>query len=177
MTTLVDTLRFEAGLYAEIHADCDAEQPYGADEAVRIVVLHRRYSDPARGTCGRDPDEVAEWERENRAAWFTIPLFLYDHGGTIYRVGHTSPFRCPWDSGRVGIIALKRSAWGTGATSDEELVACAEAVAAEYTSWANGECFGYVLHDARGIEVGACWGFIGRDAVDSEAKAAAACLL
>lgn len=172
MTTLVDTLRFETGLYAEIHADCDAEQPYGDDDAVRIVVLHRRYSDPARGACGHDPDEVALWEGENRATWFTIPLFLYDHGGTIYRVGHTNPFHCPWDSGRVGIIALKRSQWGNGALSDEELTAYAEAVAADYTSWANGECYGYVLHDRQGNELESCWGFIGRDAVDSEAKSA-----
>jgi hypothetical protein len=46
-------------------------------------------------------------------------------------------------------------------------------VAADYTSWANGECYGYVLHDASGAECDSCWGFIGIDDALQEAEAAA----
>jgi hypothetical protein len=88
----IDTVRYGSGLRADIFHDADAEQPYLHDDAVRIVVQHRRYIDPARGACGRDPEEVARWEQDNRRDWFTIPLFLYDHGGTLYRTGRSNPF-------------------------------------------------------------------------------------
>ena len=67
MTAPVETIRFELGLHADIHHDPDAELPYLDDDAVRIVVLHRRYLDPAGGACGRTPDEVAQWEDRHSA--------------------------------------------------------------------------------------------------------------
>lgn len=173
MNTLIDSMKFESGITAEIHQDCDVEQPFDDDAAVRIVVLHRRYIDPSKGKCGRDPDEFAKWESENQDNWFIIPLYMYDHSGTAYRVGRSNPFHCPWDSGRVGIIALKRSEWGDGQSTDDQLETYAQSIATEYTSWANGDCYGYVLRDSQGNEIDSCWGFIGRDAVDAEAKAAA----
>lgn len=173
--TSIDTIKFENGLTARILHDADAEQPFADDDAVRIVILHRRYIDPSGGACGRDPDEVAAWERENPDEWFTIPLFLYDHSGTVYRVGRSNPFHCPWDSGRVGIVALKRAVWGGGNEPDDWLAECARSIAAEYTSWANGECYGYVLHDRAGREIDSCWGFIGIESVRGQAAEAAAC--
>jgi hypothetical protein len=168
--TLVSTVHFDHGLIGRIYHDTDVEQPYEADDGVRIVVLHRRYIDPSRGACGSTPDEVADWERANAAEWFIIPLFMYDHSGTVYRVGRTNPFSCPWHSGRVGIIALKRSEWGNGAESDDTLFAYAESIAYRYTSWANGDCYGYILQDSSGTELLSCWGFIGMDDAKQELK-------
>lgn len=162
-----------ARLVAHVGRRKNAGQPYAGDGAVRIVVLRRRCIDPSRGACGGDPDEVAQWERANSADWFSIPLYLYDHSGTVYRVGQTNPFHCPWDSGRVGIVALRRSEWGDGFLTDARLTACAETVADTYTAWANGECYGYFLRDAEGNELDSCSGFIGRDAVAAEATASA----
>ena len=171
--TAIDTIPFAGGLHAAIYHDTDAGQPFAEDEAVRIVVLHRRHIDPAAGGCGRDPDEVAAWQRENAVEWFTIQLFLYDHGSVAYAVGQTNPFHCPWDSGRVGIIALRRADWGNGQESDATLAAYAQSLADTYTEWANGECYGYVLYGPGGEERDSCWGFIGFDAVREEAAAAA----
>lgn len=168
-----DILTFENGFSARIFHDPDCEQPFAHDDTVRIVVLHRRYIDPSGGDCGRDPDEVAAWECENAQDWFTIPLYLYDHSGTIYRTGYGNPFHCPWDSGRVGIIALKRSEWGKGTESDETLAGFAQAIAAEYSAWANGDCYGYVLCDAADRECDSCWGFIGIETVREQAQLAA----
>jgi hypothetical protein len=171
--TVAKVLKFDNGFCAHIYPDPDVEQPFRDDEAVRVVVLHRRYIDPAQGTCGTTPNEVAIWERENMREWFTISLFLYDHSGTVYRVGRSNPFACRWDSGRVGIVALRRSEWGSGTEADAMLEEYAARVAADYTSWANGECYGYVLHDASGAECDSCWGFIGIDDALQEAEAAA----
>ncbi|MGH6922868.1 MAG: hypothetical protein ACRED5_03770 [Propylenella sp.] len=171
--TPLETISFDSGLTAKIYHDADTEMPFNCDDAVRIVVLHRRYIDPAGGECGCDPDEVAAWERDNADRWFTIPLFLYDHSGVIYRTGYGNPFHCPWDSGRVGIVALRRADWGDGNEPDERLAEYAQSVAEEYSSWANGECYGYVLCDPAGHELDSCWGFIGTDHVRQEAAAAA----
>jgi hypothetical protein len=169
--SVAETLTFDHGLMAQIcHDDC-ADAPFDGDDAVRIVVLHRRYIDPSNGACGRTPDEVAAWQRENDAEWFAMPLFLYDHSGTIYRVRDTNPFHCPWDSGRVGIIALSRADW-PGA-NDAKLASHAQEIAAIYTNWANGECYGYRLYDGDGELLETCWGYIGLDAVRVEAAAAA----
>lgn len=170
VTTLED---LEGGLTAEILYDKDVDMPFSDDEAVRIVVLHGKYIDPSKGALGTDPKAVQKWCDANETEWYTVPLWMYDHSGTVYRVAAENPFHCRWDSGRVGIVALKRSEWGNGAETDEELFKRAQNIASEYTDWANGECFGYILKDEDGDEVDACWGFIGRDEVEAEAKAAA----
>lgn len=170
----VETIPFAHGMSAAIYYDADAEQPYLNDDGVRIVILSRTHIDPSAGECGRDPDEATAWAQENAADWFTIPLFLYEHGGVVYRVGHSNPFHCPWDSGRVGFVALKRAEWGNGDESDDWLAERAARIAGAYTKWANGECYGYVLRDRAGHEIDSCWGLIGIDSVREESAAAAA---
>src|SRR5690606_22990711 len=53
--TPFDTMKFENGVTAEIFHDADVDQPFSDDDALRIVVLHRRYIDPSNGACGRAP--------------------------------------------------------------------------------------------------------------------------
>jgi|GEM_PF-5965067 len=40
------------GTTARFYHDPYCEQPFDGDDAVRIVILHRRYIDPSRGACG-----------------------------------------------------------------------------------------------------------------------------
>lgn len=171
----VDTLDdIEGGLTATIHYDHDTSRPFDDDEAVHIVVLHKRYKDPAEGSLGDTPKDVQGWCDRNAGEWYSVPLWMYDHSGTVYRVAAENPFHCPWDSGRVGIVALKRSDWGEGSESDDKMFEYAQNVASEYSDWANGQCFGYVIKNEDGEELDSCWGFIGRDAVDAEARSSAA---
>lgn len=163
----------DGGFTAEIHYDQDTEMPYAGDEGLHIVVLHGRYIDPSKGAIGSDPKAVQKWCDENDSDWYTVPLWMYDHSGTVYRVGGENPFHCPWDSGRVGIIALKRSEWGSEGVTEEKLFEYAQGVAETYSQWANGECFGYILKDEDGEEIDSCWGFIGMDHVEEEARSSA----
>lgn len=146
-----------------------------AQNDTRFVVLHNSYQNPAERWGLNTVEDVAAFEAENAAPdapWYHIPLWMIDHSGTAYRVGQSNPFSCPWDSGRVGIVALKRSEWGDG--SDASLREIAESICSEYTAWANGEAYGYVIEDADGDEVpdGSCWGFLGYDYAMSEAREA-----
>jgi hypothetical protein len=172
----VETMPLPRGLSARIYRDGDCAMPFDGDEAVRIVVLHRRYVDPAKGACGRTADEVLTWAEDNAADWYVVPLWLYDHSGTVYAAAWSYPFHCPWDSGRAGIIALKRCEWGAGCDPDEALKACAQQIAEDYTAWANGQCFGYVITDSAGSKLDSCWGFVGFGTAVVQATAAAEAL-
>jgi hypothetical protein len=167
-----ETLSFKTapGFTAQIMHDDDCERPYGDDEGVKLVVLHRNYLDPAKGALGRTADEVAAWMKENAREWYFANLYMYEHSGVAYRAGMSNPFSCPWDSGQVGIVALKKSDWGRGkGERNAKRLEYARTVAEEYGRWANGECYGYILHDPDGNERDSCWGHIGYEWVTEEA--------
>ncbi len=167
-----NTLDLEDGFYAEIHYDPDAEMPYRDDDGVKIVVLHPHYIDPSQGAVGRSLDEIEAWSQNNDEEWYSIRLWLYDHSGTVYRVAGENPFQCRWDSSRVGIIALQRSEWGNGKESDDKMFQYARDVAKEYSEWANGSCYGFVLYNQEDEKVDSCWGFVGTEAVEQAANEA-----
>lgn len=163
-------------LVAEIEYDHNCEAPYGGDDAVVIVILHGEYDDPSKGACGTTPQEVAAWCSEHEDEWFSVPLWAYIHGGIALAAGQGNPFSCPWDSGQVGVVALKRSKWGDaraeGPEREAALLGYAKSVAEEYGRWMNGECYGYTIVDPRNAcyDGDSCWGFVGFERVEEEAK-------
>lgn len=168
---VIDTLNFENGVYAEIIHDPDCDSPYDDDDAIKIVILHRNYSDPAKGECGRDADEVLAWCKANEREWFITNLYMYEHGDVALRAGERNPFSCPWDSGQVGIVALKKSQWGRGkGERNAKRLQYAKDAAEEYGRWINGETYGYVVKNEDGDDLDSCWGFIGFDYVKEEAE-------
>lgn len=185
MTEYTETIETdeETGLTLKLVGDSDCECPVGGDEAVIFAVLHGRYVNPA---ADRDEGDFTTVEgiqaffdanNAHEPEWIVLPLFLYDHSGTVYRASlEGNPFSCPWDSGRVGIIALKRSEFAEAGEVDfpEKWLERANAICATYTAWANGECYGYVIEDADDEEVedGSCWGFIGHDYAEESAREA-----
>ena len=163
-------------LVAEIDYDHDCEAPYAEDDAVIIVILHREYNDPSKGACGTTPQEVAAWCSGHEEEWFSVPLWAYIHSGIALSAGQGNPFNCQWDSGQVGIVALKRSEWASprGAPPEQEadLLGYAKGVAEGHGRWLNGECYGYTIVDPRNAcyDGDSCWGFVGFEYVKEEAK-------
>lgn len=176
MSNVIDTIDFEDGVVAEITPDEFCGYPFAEDDAVEIVVLHRRYSDPAEGRLGTSGAEVEQWRRDNAAEWFTINLWAYDHSGIVYRASVENPFTVDveWDTAQAGIVALKRSEFGPGKPSDEEMAVYAASIADEYSEWAAGNCYQVDLKDASGATVGHGSGYVGREAADAAAKELAA---
>lgn len=175
MSEVIDTIEYEDGVVAEISHDPHVSNPYEDDEGVEIVILHRRYSDPAEGRLGRTGGEVERWRAENAKEWFTINLWAYDHSGVVYRASVENPFTVDrdWDTAQAGIVALKRSEWGDGNLSDEALTEYAVGVADEYSDWAAGNCYSFSLRSRDGSEIAEGNGLIGRDALEEAAGAAA----
>ena len=113
-----------------------------------------------------------------------LPVFKYEHGGVAYSTGS---FSDPWDSGQVGFIYTTAediartgpvdgdvefmAKYHAGKTLVEVVTSILQAEVEEYSKWANGECFGYVLSEWTGNydgedryeEIDTCWGFIGGD--------------
>lgn len=173
---IVDTIRIPGSrLKAVIEYDEDCEAPYADDDGVRIVILHRKYSNPSK-ECGTTPDEVQAWCEENAGEWFIAPLWMYEHSGVALRAGASNPFSCQWDSGGVGIVALKRSEWGRQELAEPEreaaLLDYAKGVAEIYGRWMNGECYGYSIVDPRdaSYDGDSCWGYVGLENVQEAAK-------
>ena len=146
-------IELSGGRKALVEYDCYYEPPFSGDDDVKIVILHKRYKDPSEGFFGDDIDK-------DDPEWFKIPLFMYEHSGIILRPGYENPFYCPWDSGRVGIIALKKSSFGG------DLFKISEAVAQEYTHYMNGEVYHYVIQDKDGKVLDSCGGFFGMEEVE-----------
>jgi len=95
---------------------------------------------------------------------FILPLYLYDHSGLTM---NTSPFSCPWDSGQVGWIYVKkedvRKEWKVKQISPklkEKSIDNLKVEVEVYDQFLRGDIFGRIIyHD--GEDVGSCWGFYG----------------
>lgn len=55
----------------------------------------------------------------------------------------------------------------------ERAVKILEGEIEEYSSWATGDCYGYVIEDENGDELNSCWGFYGQDYAIESAKESA----
>lgn len=159
--TPIHTEVLPGGLTFNAYPDADIERPFDGDEDIKIVVLHRRYLNPAQGELDTVEEVEAFEARAEEDGWFVLPLWLYDHGAVSYGAAESNPFGCPWDSGRVGIIAIRREAYGYALDADYHTLSAS--IASAYTSWANGDALGYVVTDAEGQERASCWGFYDLD--------------
>lgn len=83
-----------------------------------------------------------------------------------------TPFSCPWDSGRIGAVLVRRDA----APSLEALQAIAEGVVECWNDYLSGNVWGWILEGPDGEQVEACWGYYGDPETSgciADAKAAA----
>lgn len=161
-------------LTIEIHADENPESPRDWDNMGKMVCFHSRYE------LGDKHDHPIEEARllEDADHVLSLPLYLYDHGGITMR---TTPFGCPWDSGKVGFIyvtkAAAREEYGvkrlTKAVRERALGVLRSEVEV-YDRYLTGAVNGYVVKDGSGEIKDSCWGFYGDpEEVMKEAKSAA----
>lgn len=156
-----------------VHDDTGAESPREWSTLGTFFGFHRNYMSPDDAPDS-DPEtarRIAQ-SRDN----ICLPVWLYDHSGTCYRAAETNPFHCPWDSGLFGFIYVSkadaRKEYGVKritAAKRAEIVEHLKAEVKEYSAWANGEVYGFVVEDSDGETLDSCWGFIGDSAYAMEA--------
>jgi hypothetical protein len=82
------------------------ESPRSWDNICEFHCSHRRYSLGDKGfnySTGSDSITVAQDAQKQGDV--VLPLYLYDHSGITISL---SPFSCPWDSGQVGFVIIRR---------------------------------------------------------------------
>ena len=147
------------------HDDC-AESPRDWDNLGTLYAPHRTYrlSDKHANDIRDDDGNIPD-------CYLYLNVYMYEHGGIAL---NTSGFSCPWDSGQLGIIYVKKSDvlhnWNRQRMSkklEQQIYECLEAEVNTLSQYLNGEVFGYeyqeVTESGEVIQEDSCWGFFGSD--------------
>mgnify|MGYP001428497464 CR=1 FL=1 len=139
------------------------ENPRDWDNLGTMVCWHRRY---LLGDEHNFESPEKFFREVNHKNAIILPLYLYDHSGITM---NTTGFHCPWDSGLVGFIYVKkekiREEFGVKRVTKKIRKIVEECLVNEvkiYDFYLRGEVFGYVIEE-NGEVIDSCWGFYGLD--------------
>lgn len=176
MSEAIETIEHKGHKIEIFQDECDFS-PRENDNMCIIHIAHRNYSFGDEHYTDRDSVDVAEREAKAKGD-MVLPLYLYDHSGITISL---SPFSCPWDSGQVGFVQVKKSEiidnWGkknwTKKLREKALEVAAMEVK-ELDSFITGEVYRYDIDD--GEE--SCGNYIGdiKYCID-DAKSAVDCTI
>lgn len=158
-------------LTIKVEIDENPDSPREWDNLGHMACVHKRYNLGDKSSklgfnmknlveSYESWDEVEEHLVEIYDAMVILPVFMYDHSGVSLSC---SPFGCRWDSGQVGFIyttsmdiakEYKDRAW-----TEEEVRACLLSEVNVYSSYVNGEVYGYIIEDEQGGILNSCFGF------------------
>ncbi len=158
----------------KIEQDDCYESPREWNNLGTMVCWHRSYNLGDEQLLGNARQIQKQIDNILSNDCFVLPLYLYDHSGITMS---TSPFSCPWDSGRVGFIyvtkASVRSEWGKQRISPklhEQVFNVLRQEVETYDQYLTGDVWGYTIADRHGDIIDSCWGFYGYDYCKQEAK-------
>jgi len=154
----------------KISQDEYPESPRTWDNMAKFICFHKRYNlgDKHDYTHGdyEGWDEMAEAIKRNEKAVIVKPLYMYDHSGLTIS---TSPFSCPWDSGRIGFVIVTRKAilecFGVKRITKAILERAEKNLEGEvktYDQYLTGDVYGFQLEED-GEVIDSCSGFYGSD--------------
>lgn len=107
-------------------------------------------------------------DKMNERGMYALPVSVYEHSGTVYRVGDYGQFvDGQWDAGYAGLIFTtdeRIQEFGNKDYTREQVYEWLKDEVELYSEWAEGNCYGFVTYDRNGDEIDSCWGFIGCDA-------------
>ncbi len=154
------------GVVCTVWYDDSPEDPINDwDVPGKFALFHGRY---ALGNCREEfktPDDLHKWVRRHRKSIeFEFDVYMYDHSGIALSLW---PFQCPWDSGQIGRVILKRSEVNRlvpKGTPKEERRKLAEnyarGVLETYEQYLNGDVGGYTVEGDE-VDEESCGGFYG----------------
>ena len=149
-----------------------AESPREWDNLGKMICFHKRY------TLGDDhdyrPEDYSGWDEmqtaiiKNEDAAIILPIYMYDHSGITIS---TSPFSCPWDSGRIGFICISkkkiREEYSVKRITKKLIDRVTEYLKGEvetYDQYLRGDVYCFtVTNNETGEEEDSCGGFFGDD--------------
>lgn len=156
----------KAKLTVEIFHDPDVESPCDEDCTWRLYSFsnrHLSYRDPHDFFPEGEPSPELQSELDEGSAWI---LSYFEHGNCIWML-HDEPRGMlagdwRWDGVNVaGVLVWEHPTDELGPRTKKERRADAAAFVETYTSWCNGETYGYTTADSEDHAVGEGFGFIG----------------
>lgn len=161
-----------------IFADESPESPRSWDNMAKFICFHKRYSLGDKHEYRHD--DYAGWDEMKQAiikkekAVIVKPLYMYDHSGITIS---TSPFSCPWDSGKIGFVIATakdvRECFGVKRITKKILERAEKNLDGEvktYDQYITGDVYGFQIVKVTTCSEGheheeedSCWGFYGND--------------
>jgi len=158
----------------QIFPDENPDSPRTWDNMTELHCCHRRYCLGDKGlnySTGSDCIEAAQ--QAQKQGDIVLPLYLYDHSGITISL---SSFSCPWDSGQVGFVIIRRekmlAEFGAKKFSKSlkaRALKIAQGEVQTYDQYLKGEVYGYKIDDDN---EDSCWGYYGQEECMDEAKSA-----
>lgn len=156
----------------KIVSDFNPDNPRNWDNLGTIIcVNHRRYS------LGDEQTDYIPERLENERLAVLLPIYMYEHSGIALSTGNQYPFNDLFDSGCIGVIFVNRETvlkeYGWKKITPErkaKLVKYLQSEIEVYSSYLNGDVYGYQIENEEGEELDSCYGFYGWDDVMQEAK-------
>jgi|SRR5262252_893237 len=154
-----------------LHHDQDCGNPLTDNDGMWTLHSfgrrHNNYKDPESLGLSLERDSDG-WPivrnpglRRKLAVGLAFFVSYYEHGNSLWFMPGCGP-SCPWDSVRcAGLLVWDHKPADMGAKTLEDRRKDAAGCLAEYSAWANGECYGFQVDDEEGNDLGGCWGFIG----------------
>jgi hypothetical protein len=168
------------GLSVAIYYDDNCMSPRDQDNLGVIHGNHRHY------TIGDGPPSDQEERALERGGLRLLERYLrlcegaiafekvgmIDHSGIAFYLGGGAHFGDPggWDSGTVGYTYVTRARCEELGAPIERVEEFMRDELEEYSKWASGQCYGFVITDPEGEVVESCWGFIGLEYITEEAR-------
>jgi hypothetical protein len=174
MCEVIETIKTK-NYVAEIINDEDCYNPRKDYSSLgTLIAFHSRY----------DLSDNDNWDKEELISYveqddvLALPVYMYKHSGIALS---TSAFSCKWDSGQIGYIFVSYEdiIKEYGNLDIETATKVLEYEIKEYSLYLNGECYGYIIYAKDKYDtllldsqdhLESCFGFIGRDYVEEEAK-------
>ena len=112
-------------------------------------------------------ERLAELESKFFNQFLALPIYLFDHSGQSIS---TKPFRCSWDSGKVGYIYTDKKAvlsqfGGKKVTKKlkERILNYLNSEVETYNEYVEGNVYGFQIVDEDENIIDSCYGFYGRE--------------
>jgi hypothetical protein len=154
-----------------IYPDDNSESPRTWDNITEYHCCHRRYALGDKGfNYSSGQDCISAAQQAQKQGDIVLPLYLYDHSGITISL---SPFSCPWDSGQVGFVIVRRekmlkefSAKKFSKSLKAKALKIAQSEVETYDQYLQGDVYGYQVDE----DGDSCWGYYGIEECLNEAK-------
>ena len=160
----------------EIMIDDTCESPREWDNLTIIVAL-KNYHYNIGDIQVENSEELRQILKDKKAK-YAIPLYMYEHSGISLKCFEDKtmvsyPFDDQWDAGCIGMVfTTEELLKDTGLThmTKNEVIDQMKAEVNVYSSWCNGECYGFRLSKVSDCdkcnqtveqEIDSCYGFYG----------------